>query len=69
MFSSNFIPAGPHRRLKQVHYTDGSPSREIEEVNEMPMTTELRILTVEIRERLLRITELIKEMEQELAKL
>ena len=31
MIPSNFIPPGPAARLKQQHYTDGTPSQEVED--------------------------------------
>lgn len=34
MTPGNFIPSVPSRRLKQVNHTDGTPSREVEDVDD-----------------------------------
>lgn len=31
MLLSNFIPSGPAKHLRQIKYTDGTPSREVED--------------------------------------
>ena len=40
MIPSNFIPAGPGKRLKPVDYNDGTPSREVEEQEEWDNNSE-----------------------------
>ena len=58
MIPSNFIHGGPLRPFKQVNYTDGTPSREVEQ--------EVKPDIEYLRKRLKRISQLINDIEQEL---
>lgn len=44
MIPSNFIPGGSGRPMRPVHYTDGTPSREVEDDWEMSGSEEMREL-------------------------
>lgn len=62
MIPSNFIHAGPLRRIKQINYTDGSPSREVED-------EELKPTIEHLRKRLIYVIRLIEDIQQELKNL
>jgi|GEM_PF-4364438 hypothetical protein len=64
MIPSNFRPSRPLKPQEFVHYTDGTPSRELsEELDEdIPFI-------IQFRNKLERITNIIKELEEEISDL
>jgi len=52
---------------KQIKYTDGTPSREVEMVEELKHNEKPAL--IELRERLMNILELVNTIEEEIKKL